>query len=59
MKMTEVKAVAKERGVKPGKLKKEDLVRAIQLSEDNPPCFNTNFSPDCGQDGCLWRPDCD
>lgn len=59
MNMNQVKLVAKERGVKPGKMKKEELVRAIQLSEDNPTCFNTNFSLACGQEDCLWRGDCD
>ncbi len=59
MKMTEVKLVAKELGVKPGKLKKEDLIRAIQRAEGNPECFNTQFSDRCGQPECLWRPDCD
>lgn len=59
MKMTDVKAVAKDRGVKPGSMKKEELIRTIQLSENNPQCFNTNMSEVCGQGDCLWRPDCD
>lgn len=59
MNMMQVKAVARDRGVTPGKLKKEALIRAIQLAEDNQQCFNTRFSQECGQDGCLWRPDCD
>lgn len=59
MNMTAVKAVAKERGVKPGKMKKENLIRAIQAIEENPQCFNTEFSQACGQDECLWRGDCD
>ena len=59
MKMTEVKAVAKERGVKPGKMKKVELIRAIQSSEENPQCFNTGFSQACGQPECLWHVDCD
>jgi len=59
MNMNQVKEVAKDRGVKPGKMKKEILIRTIQQSEGNPQCFNTNFSPTCGQDDCLWRPDCD
>lgn len=59
MNMNQVKDVARERGVKPGKMKKEDLIRTIQLSEDNPQCFNTDFSAGCGQEECLWRGDCD
>jgi len=59
MNITQVKAVAKERGVKPGKLKKDELIRAIQQAEANPQCFNTGFSQQCGQADCLWRGDCD
>ncbi|SHJ49812.1 hypothetical protein SAMN02745165_02505 [Malonomonas rubra DSM 5091] len=58
MNMAQVKDVAKDRGVKPGRMKKEDLIRAIQLQEGNPQCFNTNFSAECGQEDCLWRGDC-
>ena len=59
MNMTEVKTIAKKRGITLGKLKKEELIRTIQLTEGNPQCFNTNFSKRCGQDECLWRSDCD
>ena len=59
MKMDQVKSVAKDRGVKPGKMKKEELIRAIQQAEGNPQCFNTQFSQLCGQENCLWREDCD
>lgn len=59
MNMNEVKAVAKDRGVKPGRMKKEELIRTIQQQEGNPQCFNTSFSQDCGQGECLWRGDCE
>ena len=59
MNMNQVKEVAKDRGVKPGKLKKEVLIRTIQQTEGNPQCFNTQFSNLCGQENCLWREDCD
>ena len=59
MNMTQIKGVAKDRGVKPGKLKKEELIRAIQDQEGNPQCFNTNFSQACEQEECLWRGDCE
>jgi hypothetical protein len=59
MNMNQVKEIAKDRGVKPGKMKKQDLIRTIQQVEGNPECFNTNFSQACGQDDCIWRPDCD
>ncbi len=56
--MDEVKAIAAERGVRAGKLKKTDLVRAIQKSENNPECYMTGFVNDCEQYDCLWREDC-
>ncbi len=59
MNMTEIKKVAVEQGVKPGKMKKTELVRAIQEAEGNPQCFLTGFANACGQADCLWRPDCD
>ena len=59
MNMSQIKTVAKERGVKPGKLRKVELIRAIQKAEKNPQCFNLNFSQECGQEQCFWREDCD
>ena len=59
MNMSQVKLVAKERGVKPGKMRKVELIRAIQKAEKNPQCFNTKFSQECGEEQCFWREDCD
>jgi hypothetical protein len=58
MNMKEIKEVAKGRGVKPGRLKKVELIREIQEAEGNPQCFDTGFAGQCGQPDCLWRPDC-
>ena len=43
--------------LKPGKMKKVDLIRAIQSKEGNPACFDTgkNF---CDQTDYCWRSDC-
>ena len=59
MKITEIKDIAKRHNIKVSKAKKSDLVRAIQQSEGNNPCFDSNSSGQCGQDACLWRDDCD
>ncbi|MCF6266724.1 MAG: Rho termination factor N-terminal domain-containing protein [Desulfuromusa sp.] len=59
MNMTQIRTMARELGVKTGKLRKAELIRTIQKAEDNPQCFNTNFSQKCGQEQCLWREDCD
>lgn len=59
MKLDEIKPIAERLGIKPGRLKKSDLIRLIQEKEGNNVCFDTGASASCGQDTCLWRPDCD
>ena len=58
MKMQEIQRIAKEQGLKPGRLKKTELVRAIQQGEGNQSCFQTGAADSCAQDLCLWREDC-
>ncbi len=58
MKLEEIKEIAKQHNIKVGKLKKSELIRAIQLSEGNVACFETGKSADCGEPACLWREDC-
>lgn len=58
MNVNEIKEMAKKRGVKSGKMKKSELVRAIQQAEGNPCCFDTGYANDCGEAKCLWREDC-
>ncbi len=58
MKLEEIKEIAKQHNIKVGKLKKAELVRAIQLAEGNIPCFDTGQVDECSQGDCLWRPDC-
>lgn len=58
MKLVEIKAIAKQFGISAGKMKKADLVRAIQQSERNEPCFETGRAESCRQDTCMWRADC-
>lgn len=58
MKLDEIKEIAKQHDIKVGKLKKAELVRAIQAAEQNEPCFETGLASGCGQEECLWRGDC-
>lgn len=58
MRIEEIKEIARIRGVKTGKMKKADIIRAIQQLEGNPACFDTGKATECGQDNCLWREDC-
>lgn len=58
MKMNDVKELAVQKGVRPARLKKEELIRAIQEAENNGACYMTNQVDICGQTTCLWRSDC-
>jgi hypothetical protein len=58
MKLEEIKEIAKQHGIKVGKLKKAELARAIQMAEGNTACFETGQASECGQEECLWRTDC-
>jgi len=58
MKLEQIKEMAKQHGIKVGKMKKAELVRAIQSAEGNNACFEAGQASECGQEECLWRPDC-
>ncbi len=58
MKLDQIKEIAKQHDIKAGKLKKTELVRAIQSAEGNEVCFETGKAAACGQADCLWRADC-
>ncbi len=58
MKVDQLREIAIQRGVKPGKMKKGDLIRTLQRAEGNEACFDTGKAQECGQQGCLWREDC-
>jgi hypothetical protein len=58
MKLQEVREIAKKRGLKIGKMKKTELIRAIQETEGNNDCFDTPYVRECNQFSCLWREDC-
>jgi hypothetical protein len=58
MKLEELKEIAKQHNIKTGKLKKAELVQAIQQAEENDACFETGAAGTCGQENCLWREDC-
>lgn len=57
MNMAEIKEKAKQLGIQAGKIKKGDLIRAIQEKEGNFPCFET-AKEYCSQLHCSWRKAC-
>jgi hypothetical protein len=55
----EVKQRAKALGLVVAKTaKKGEIIRAIQMSEGNAPCFGTREDGKCEQTACCWRADC-
>lgn len=57
MKVPEIRTIAKEMGIKPGRMAKADLIKSIQEAEGNFPCFGTT-NGFCDQQDCQWRDDC-
>jgi len=57
MKVTDIKDIAKSMDIKPGKMRKAELIHAIQEAEGNFPCFGT-ADGSCDQMQCIWREDC-
>ncbi|MDA3969725.1 MAG: hypothetical protein PF442_00070 [Desulfobulbaceae bacterium] len=57
MNMTEIKTTAKGLGIQVRKMRKGDLIRAIQSKEGNFPCFET-AKEYCSQKACRWRESC-
>ncbi len=57
MKMSEVKQKAKSLGINPGKLKKMDLIHAIQTAEGCTNCFG-NSNGHCQSLDCCFMHDC-
>lgn len=58
MKLQDIKEIAKNKGIKDLKLKKAELIKAIQRSEGNVDCFGSANLNGCEQEECLWREDC-
>lgn len=59
MKLSEIIEIAKQHQIRTARMKKAELVCAIQLAEGNEPCFASGKASVCGQEMCLWREDCD
>ncbi len=57
MNMHAVREKARMLDLKSGKMKKADLIHAIQSKEGNPTCFDTGMDF-CDQTECCWRDDC-
>jgi hypothetical protein len=54
----EIRGMAKGLGVNTYRMRKTDVIHAIQRAEGNPDCFGSPRVDACGEDRCLWREDC-
>lgn len=50
--------MARTKKIRVGNMRKENIIRAIQLSEGNEDCFATPMASRCEWKTCLWREDC-
>ncbi|UCD49859.1 MAG: hypothetical protein JSW27_20310 [Phycisphaerales bacterium] len=55
--MPEIKERAKMMGITPGKMKKAELIHAIQMAEGCTPCYGRS-NGECPWLECCWRNDC-
>jgi len=58
MKFNDVRKIAKGMNLNTYRMKKQDVIRAIQRLEGNPECYGTPTVASCNEAGCLWRSDC-
>jgi DNA-binding IscR family transcriptional regulator len=58
MRFQEIRKMAKDVGISTHRMKKTDIVRAIQGAEDNVECYGTERVDICQEPSCLWRSDC-
>lgn len=57
MKLQEIRKIAKTWGIDVSANRtKQDIIRDIQISEGNSPCFRMKDA--CGENDCLWKKDC-
>lgn len=58
MKFNEIRKIAKGMQINTYRMKKTDIIRAIQKLENNIECYGTERIKNCNEDKCLWRDDC-
>jgi len=55
--MAEIRQKARELGITPGKIKKTELIHAIQIAEGCTPCYGTS-NGQCRYTDCCFMADC-
>ena len=58
MRFQDIQQVGKQMGINTFRMKKADIIHAIQTKESNLDCYATTRVIHCGEEECLWRIDC-
>ena len=58
MNFNEIRRMAMDMDINTHRMKKADLIQAIQRAEKNIECFGTERVDYCHEEICLWRTDC-
>jgi len=59
MRVTEIRERSAAIGLPlPAKMRKAEMIRAIQRGEGNPACFGAENRFSCPELNCCWRSDC-
>lgn len=59
MRLSDIEKRAKNMGIKDTwKFSKKELIKTIQKTEGNTPCFSAATAGRCRQTICCWREDC-
>lgn len=58
MTFNEIRRMARDMDINTHRMKKYELIQAIQHAEHNIECFGTQRVDTCDEGKCLWRKDC-
>ncbi len=58
MKFNDIRKMAKGMGINTYRMKKKDIIHAIQKREQNIECYGTDRVKSCNEKTCIWRDDC-
>ena len=58
MRFHQIQRMAKGLGIRTWRVKKTELIHAIQKTENNLECYGTQRVENCAEQGCLWRTGC-
>ncbi len=53
-----IRKMANTMNINTYRMKKVDIIRAIQREENNIECYGTERANNCNELTCLWRDDC-